>query len=146
MRREQLRAWSTIGILALLVIILVATLSPYGSAGAGGSLFARIDNWQYSFGMAPIAVHVTLFALFGFMLAIRYASSDVALRSPVRAMFMALLLIWLLGGVTEWAQGFSPTREPKFGDWVADMLGGSFGFFAGSIVARWVLNRFEQAS
>ncbi|MPZ99583.1 MAG: hypothetical protein GEU80_09670 [Dehalococcoidia bacterium] len=145
MRREQIRTWSAAGIVVVLVIILVATLSPYGSAGAGGSLFARFDGWEYSFGIAPLVVHFTLFGLFGFMLALRYASSDLALTSPVRAMFMALLLIWVLGGATELAQGWTTTREPKFEDWVADMLGGSIGFFAGSIAARWVLSRLMAA-
>lgn len=139
MTRESLRFWSNVALTALVAAILIATLSPYGSAGAGGELFRRLDRWEWSFGLAPVLVHFTLFGAFGVALAARFASSDYARESPRRALLMVLLMLWVFAASTEFAQGWSETREARLGDWLADMTGGLLGFFGGSLILRQIL-------
>ena len=130
MTREVLSAWASLGVLLAGALILVATLAPAGSGLSGCPL-----------GMPCAAWHVLFFALLGAPLALRYATSRAAARSPLRVLLMVLLAVWIFAALTELAQGWVDGREPSLGDWIADMAGALIGLAAGSLLLRLALGR-----
>ncbi len=128
--REVLSAWATLGVLIAGALILAATLLPTGGALSGCPL-----------GMPCAVWHALLFALLGVPVALRYATSRAATRSPVRVLGMVLLAIWIFAAVTELAQGPIAGREPSLGDWIADMVGALIGLAVGSLLLRLALGR-----
>ena len=116
-------------------LILVTTLRPNGGDGAGGA------GPGCPLGVPCAVGHLVAFALLGVPVALRFATSEAARRSPRRSLAMVVLAIWLLATGTELAQGWVDGRDPDLGDWVADMLGAFAGLIAGSAGLRWLLAR-----
>ena len=129
MSRERLRVLSTVGIVLAVVLIAFATLTP--SEGGGGCPLR----------LPCEAIHFGLFALLGVPVALRFAVSDVARRSPRRALGMLFTAIWIFAAATELGQEYVDGREPDFADWVADMLGAVAGLATGSVGLRALLQR-----
>ena len=120
-------------IVLAVALILAATLRPIGGEpGAGG---------PGCLGIPCTAGHLVAFALLGVPLALRFATSAVARRSPRRALAMLVLAIWLFAASTELAQGQIEGRDPDVRDWAADMLGAALGLAAGSVGLRWLFDR-----
>ncbi len=111
-------------------LILLTTLTPSGGGGGGCLL-----------GVPCLAGHFVAFALLGVPIALRFATSEAARRSPRRALAMVVVAIWLFAAVDELAQDWIDGREPDILDWVADMLGALSGLIAGSAGLRWLLRR-----
>jgi hypothetical protein len=131
---ERLRGLSAFAIVLAAALILLTTLTPGGAGGggeAGGCLL----------GVPCLAGHFVVFALLGVPVALRFATSEAARRSPRRALAMVVLAIWVFAAVDELAQGWVDGREPNALDWVADMLGALTGLIAGSVGLRWLLER-----
>ena len=114
------------------MLILVATLTPQDGGGGGGGC---------PLGLPCAAAHVMLFAVLGVPVALRYATSEAARRSPVRVLLMVVLAIWLFAALDEMAQGSVDGRDPALEDWVADMAGAILGLMLGSLLLRWWLRR-----
>ena len=130
MTREVLSAWASLGVLLTVALILIATLAPLGSGLSGCPL-----------GLPCWAWHVLLFALLGVPVALRYATSRAAVRSPVRVLLMVLLGLWLFAALDELAQNWIDGREPALEDWIADMAGALIGLAVGSLLLRLALRR-----
>ena len=128
MSHASLRTWSTVAIAGVAAVILVLTLGPWGTGdGDGGE--------ECAFGLPCVLGHFGLFALLGVALAVRFATSEAARRSPARAMLAVLFGLWLFAAVDEIAQGYVD-RDPQLEDWLADMAGALVGFFGAGFVAR----------
>ena len=130
MTRDVLSAWASLGVLLTVALILIATLAPLGGGLSGCPL-----------GMPCWAWHVLLFALLGVPVALRYATSRAAVRSPVRVLLMVLLGLWLFAALDELAQNWIDGREPALEDWIADMAGALIGLAVGSLLLRLALGR-----
>ena len=128
--RDVLSAWASLGVLLAAALILIATLAPLGSGLPGCPL-----------GMPCAAWHVLLFALLGVPVALRYATSRAAARSPLRVLLMVVLVLWIFAALDEFAQGWVNGREPSLEDWIADMAGALLGLAAGSLLLRLLLGR-----
>ena len=111
-------------------LILLTTLTPVN--GNEGGCFA---------GVPCTLGHVLAFAILGVPVALRYATSRAAQRSPARVLLMVLVAIWLFAALDELAQGWVDGREPDLGDWLADMAGAVLGLAIGSLVLRYALSR-----
>ncbi|MYI83016.1 MAG: hypothetical protein F4056_06905 [Chloroflexi bacterium] len=130
MTREVLSAWASLGVLVVGALILVVTLLPPGSGVPGCPL-----------GMPCAVWHGLLFALLGVPVALRYATSRAAARSPVRVLLMVILALWIFAALDELAQGWIDGREPSLEDWLADMAGALIGLAVGSVLLRFALRR-----
>ena len=130
MTREVLSAWASLGVLIAVALILVATLLPAGSGLPGCPLGLPCAVW-----------HMLLFALLGVPVALRYATSQAAARSPVRVLLMVLLALWIFAALDELAQNWIDGREPALEDWFADMAGALIGLALGSVLLRLALRR-----
>ena len=128
MTAPRLRVLARVAVLAALATVLGATLAPLGHVGS-------------PLGLPAEALHAVLFAGLGASLALVYATSAAARRSPRRLLLMVLLAIWLLASSTELLQGLVPERQPQLSDWVADVVGGVLGFLLAGPVIRVVLGR-----
>ena len=127
----MLGAWASFGVLLAAALILLATLTPLDGEGSGGSLLGLPDKlW-----------HVLLFMLLGVPVALRYATSRAAARSPLRVLLMVVLAIWLFAALDELGQRWVDGRDPDLGDWIADMAGALTGLLLGSLVLRFALAR-----
>ena len=73
--------------------------------------------------------------------ALRYATSRAAARSPVRVLLMVILALWIFAALDELAQGWIDGREPSLQDWLADMAGALIGLAVGSVLLRIALRR-----
>ena len=123
-------AWASLGVLLAGALILITTLTPVG--GGEGGCFAGI----------PCTLgHVLTFAILGVPVALRYATSRAAQRSPLRVLLMVLVAIWLFAALDELAQGWVDGREPDLVDWLADMGGAVLGLALGSLLLRFALSR-----
>ena len=87
------------------------------------------------------AGHTLLFALLGVCVSLWYATSAAARRAPQRTLVMVMLVMWLFGGLTEWAQSVTPTRTAQLSDLLFDVLGAFAGFLGGSVLWRLLLTR-----
>ncbi len=132
MTREVLSAWASLGVLLAGALILVATLLPPGSGVPG-----------CPFGLPCALWHMLLFALLGVPVALRYATSRAAARSPLRVLVMVVLVLWIFAALTELAQNWIEGREPSLEDWLADMAGALIGLAVGSLLLRLALRRFR---
>lgn len=130
MTREVLSAWASLGVLLVGALILVVTLLPAGSGLPGCPLGIPCALW-----------HVLLFALLGVPVALRYATSRAAARSPVRVLLMVILALWIFAALDELAQNWIDGREPSLQDWLADMAGALIGLAVGSVLLRLALRR-----
>ena len=92
------------------------------------------------------AGHAALFALLGVFVALWYATSIGARRSPRRTLLMVMAALWLFGGLTELAQGLTPTRAPELSDLGFDVLGAFVGFLGGGFAWRLLLTRLVRPS
>lgn len=128
--QHRLRAFSRGAVLVTTAIVLGATLAPSDWIGVRPSI-------------PDVAWHGVVFAGFGASLALVYATSDAARRSPRRLLVMALLAIWLFAASTELLQERIPGREPELADWVADVAGGALGFLLIGPLCRAVVRRGE---
>ena len=127
----MLSAWASFGVLLAAALILLATLTPLDGEGSCGSLLGLTDKlW-----------HALLFTLLGVPVALRYATSRAAARSPLRVLLMVVLAIWLFAALDELAQRWVEGRDADLGDWIADMGGALTGLLLGSLVLRFVLAR-----
>ena len=128
---RRMRGLARLAVLATLAAVLGATLTPL--EGVGSPLGLPAEAW-----------HAVLFAALGASLALAYATSAAARRSPRRVLLMALLAIWLLASMTELLQESVPGRQPQLSDWVADVAGGALGFLLAGPVIRMALARRER--
>lgn len=128
---RRLRALARIAVLATLAAVFGATLAPLG-------------DLRLPLGLPAEAWHLILFAALGASLALAYATSSAARRSPRRMLLMALLAIWLLASITELLQDPVPGRQPQLSDWVADVVGGVLGFLLAGPVIRVALGRWAR--
>jgi len=125
---RRLRAISRAAVAVSAAVTLALTLAPGG--------------WIDSPPAIPDgAAHAVVFAVFGASLALAYATSGTARRSPRRALVMVLLAIWLVAASTELLQERIPGRQPGFADWAANVTGGVLGFLLAGPVLRAVLRR-----
>ncbi len=129
MNRQALRHLGQAATVASAALILFATLSP-NPPDPGG-----MPDWVAHFG---------LFGLIGASAALWYATSDLARRSPQRALVGVLLALWLFGGLTELAQSMTATRDASMSDLIVDVIGAVAGFLAGSVLWRAVLGRVAR--
>ena len=129
---SQLRALSTVAIVALVTAILIVTLTPLGTSEEPG------DNC--SFGLPCVIGHVALFGALGVGIAGRFATSDAARRSPRRVLLMTLLAVWVFAAADELAQEWwVDGRGGQLTDWLADMAGVLAGIPAGGFLLRRVV-------
>ena len=128
MTDRHMHTFARIAVLVALVTVLSATLAPVG-------------NIKSPLGLPAEAWHAILFAALGASLALAYATSDSARRSPRRLLMMSLLAIWLIASTTELLQESVPGRQPQLSDWGADMVGGVLGFLLTGPVIRILLGR-----
>ena len=125
MNRTALRRLAQAGTAVAALVILYATLTPS----------PEHPRWLPDWG-----AHFLLFVILGVPTALWYATSEGARRAPQRVLAMAILGLWLFGGLTEVAQG-QIGRDPEFSDWLWDVGGAIAGFVAGGAVWRLVLGR-----
>ena len=128
MTDRHMHTFARIAVLVALATVLSATLAPVG-------------NIESPLGLPAEAWHAILFAALGASLALAYATSDSARRSPRRLLMMSLLAIWLIASTTELLQESVPGRQPQLSDWAADMVGGVLGFLFTGPVFRMLLGR-----
>ncbi len=128
MTDRHMHTFARIAVLVALVTVLSATLAPVG-------------NIKSPLGLPAEAWHAILFAALGASLALAYATSDSARRSPRRLLMMSLLAIWLIASTTELLQESVPGRQPQLSDWGADMVGGVLGFLLTGPIIRMLLGR-----
>jgi VanZ family protein len=128
---RRLHALARVGVLGMFAAVLVATLVPLG-------------DLRLPLGLPAEAWHAILFAALGASLALAYATSAAARRSPRRLLLMALLAIWLLASATELLQDSVPGRQPQLSDWVADVVGGVMGFLLAGPAIRVILRRWSR--
>jgi VanZ family protein len=83
--------------------------------------------------------HFAAYSVLGFLLA-RGADREV---SPI---WVAIPLGWLIGALDEVYQGFVPGRAPEVGDWVADAIGVTAGFFLYLLIFRTAPTRARRAA
>lgn len=83
--------------------------------------------------------HFLLFFFLGVTSAIWYATSDIARRSPGRALLGVLLVLWIFAGATEWGQELVLDRHVEGRDWLANAAGAIVGLFVGSFFTRLLL-------
>lgn len=126
MNRHHLRRLAQAATALSAAVILYATLTP---------------SPPHPGGMPDWAAHFLLFAALGAPVALWYAASDAARRSPQRVLVMVLLMFWLFGGATEAAQGPIEGRAPALSDWAFDLLGAIAGFMGGGAAWRLLLGR-----
>lgn len=127
MSHASLRAWSTLAIVVLFVVIAVTTLTPVGTGDEGSEACA--------FGLPCILGHLGLFFALGVALAVRFATSTAARTSPSRALLVIIFGLWLFAALDEFAQGWVG-RDPQLQDWAADMAGALLGFFGTGLFVR----------
>jgi VanZ family protein len=127
MSPARLRLTSAVATSAVGLVILVTTLSPQGAPTAA------------TFGLDDLQAHFLLFAALGAGAAPGFAASDLARRSPRRALLMTLLAFWIFAALTELGQGPVEGRDPSLSDWLADMSGALVGFLGGSVLLRLLL-------
>ena len=123
MDRRALRRLAQAATALVALVILYATLTPSPDR----------PPW-----LSDSAAHALLFAGLGVPAALWYATSEGVRRSPRRLLAMAILALWLFGGLTEAAQG-QFGREPAFSDWFFDVMGAVAGFVGGGALWRWLL-------
>ena len=111
----------------LVAVILVVSLSPSGSFASDPIRRSALEGSTLDFDATRTLGHAVLYALLGVALAVRFAASDVARRSPARALGMIVLAIWILAAGTELAQARVPGRAPELVDWLVDMAGALIG-------------------
>lgn len=133
MTRSKLRALSWVGLALVVAAILLGTLTGAGGSGGGGG--------DCRFGLPCLLGHFLAFGALGVVAAVRFATSDVARRSPQRVLVMTVLAIWLFAGLDELAQGWVDGRDPSFEDWLADMVGAMLGLVLGSLGLRTLMER-----
>ena len=123
MNRGTLRHLAQAGTVVIALVIVYLTLAPS----------ADRPVW-----LPDGAAHVLLFVGLGVPAALWYATSEGTRRAPRRLLAMALLGLWLFGGLTEVAQG-QFGRDPALSDWFFDVTGAVAGFVAGGLLWRRVL-------
>ena len=123
---RRLRAISSAAVAVSGASVLAITLAPGGWVGPASSI-------------PDAAWHGAAFAAFGASLALAYATSGAARRSPRRTLVMALLAIWIVAAGTELLQERIPGREPELADWAASMSGGVLGFLLAGPALRALL-------
>ena len=129
MNRRVLRLLAQVATLGSVALILFATLAPQPPDPGG------IPDWL---------AHFVLFMLSGASVALWYATSDQARRSPRRSLLVAMLALWLFGGLTEIAQGATATRDPSLADLAFDVAGALLGFLLGGALWRALLSRVAR--
>jgi VanZ family protein len=129
MSREQLRSVGRIATVLAVAVILYLTLTP--SPPSSGPL-------------PDYLAHFALFGLLGGTSAIWYATSDLARLAPRRTLIALLLVLWIFAAATELGQEFILDRHVDQGDWIANVIGAIGGVFAGSVLARLLLERGER--
>ena len=123
---RRLRAISRGAVAVSVAAALAVTLAPGGWADPA----------------APVpdaAWHLLVFAALGASLALAYATSEAARRSPRRTLVMVLLAIWLVAASTELLQERIPGRQPELADWAASVSGGVLGFLLAGPALRALL-------
>ncbi len=128
MNRTALRTLAQAGTAVAALFILYATLAPSPAH----------PRWLPDWG-----AHFLLFAILGVPAALWYATSAGARRTPQRLLAMAILGLWLFGGLTEVAQG-PVGRDPELSDWAWDVVGAVAGFVAGGALWRLLLGRLPR--
>lgn len=141
--RGQLRTLSTAAIVAMVIIILAATLRPNETAE---TFAAATGNDICLFGVPCTVMHGVIFAPLGVAMAARYASSDAARRSPRRVLLMMVLALWVFAAGDElvqerWIEG----RDGELADWAADLLGAIVGLLAGGFLLRLLFKRPQRS-
>ena len=131
MSQRSVRTWSTLAIGVLLAVIALLTLGPYGTGD-------HEEGDRCAFGLPCLLGHFVLFGALGAALAVRFAVSEAARRSPSRAMLAVIFGLWLLAAADELAQP-SFGRDAQLEDWLADMAGALLGFFGTGILVRTAL-------
>lgn len=129
MNRRVLRRWSQAATAIAAGVILWATLTPSPPSAHG------LPDW---------AIHFVLFTGIGAPVALWFATSDRARRSPQRTLVGVMLALWLFGGLTELAQGATTTRSPSITDLAFDVAGALTGFLAGGAAWRVLLGRVAR--
>ena len=130
MHPRRLRALSRAAVAASAAITAALTLAPGGWIGSPPAI-------------PDGAWHAAVFAVFGASLALAYATSGTARRSPRRALAMVLLAIWVVAASTELLQERIPGRQPELSDWAANVTGGVLGFLLSGPVFRAALRRLD---
>ena len=128
MNRITLRHIAQASTVIVALVILYATLTP---------------SPAYSQWLPAWAAHFLLFFALGLTSALWYATSDGARRSPQRVLAMAILGLWLFGGLTEVAQG-QFGRDPELADWALDVAGAIAGFLTGGMLWRLILGQLPR--
>ena len=123
----------------MVAVILVTSLSPAGSFASDPVRRSALEGSTLDFDAGRTLGHAALYALLGLALAVRFAASDVARRSPARALGMIVLAIWILAAGTELAQARVPGRAPELVDWLADMAGALIGLAVAGPLMRLLL-------
>jgi VanZ family protein len=123
--KNWLRRLAQIGTVAAAAVTLYLTLTPSPPDSP----------------LPPWLGHFLMFAVLGATVALWYATSDIATRSPRRALLMILFGLWIFAAATEIAQGVITGREPHIEDWFANMTGGLTGLFVGSAIWRLIIER-----
>lgn len=123
----------------MVIIILIATLRPIEAAETLNTA-TRSDTCFFS--VPCIVMHGVIFAPLGVAMAVRYASSDAARRSPRRILLMMVLALWVFAAGDElvqerWIEG----RDGQLADWAADLLGALVGLLAGGFLLRLLIER-----
>lgn len=133
MSRERLNAISKLAVIATVAVILLTTLTPFGT-GDG-------DSSGCQFGLPCFLGHLVLFGILGVGVAGLYSTSDAARRAPRRVLAMTFIVIWVFAAADELAQDRVAGRSPEFEDWLADMIGAVLGIVLGSMLLRELLGR-----
>ncbi len=123
--KRWLRRLGQIGTVAAAAVTLYLTLTPKPPE-------SPLEPWQG---------HFLMFLVLGGAVALWYATSDLARRSPRRSLLMILLGLWVFAAATELGQGMMAEREPHVEDWFANMAGALTGLFGGSLLWRLILER-----
>ncbi len=123
----------------LVAVILVTSLSPGGSFASDPIRRSALEGSALDFDAGRTLGHAVLYALLGLALAVRFAASDVARRSPARVLGMIVLAIWIFAAGAELAQARVPGRAPELGDWLADMAGALIGLAVAGPLMRLLL-------
>ena len=108
------RGWLVL-FLALCGITLAVALLP-ATRAPGGTGWDKLD-------------HLLAFAALGVI-------GVLALRPTPRGALLVVALLLMLGAGIEWLQGFTPSRQADFADFVADMVGAVAGTGGALLLVR----------
>ncbi|MGE3855714.1 MAG: VanZ family protein [Dehalococcoidia bacterium] len=147
MSTRLLNALALAGIAVATLVILYITLTPepprwrsiVPSAITAPEVVPTPSGWTD--GGEEALGHAALFFALGVSASLWYATSGAARRRPQRTLVATMLLLWLLGGITEALQALTPERQPQLSDLAFDVLGAFVGFLGGGLLWRLLLTR-----